>query len=225
MSTSSEMEYNSSRPDLIISEYGRNVQKLIKQAQAIEDTKEQQVFVEAIINLMMQMSSQSKNLDDFKDRLWRHVYRIADYNLKAMPPNGHIPTPADNDKRPDQLDYPEYEARFRHYGHNVQKLIKKAKEMEEGTIKEGFVEVIGNYMKLAYKTWNREHYISDKIIIQDLATLSDGELEVDEDASLDTLANANQRKRSNSSSSRSSNSNNRGGSRGRSSGRKRGRRK
>lgn len=224
MNVSSEMEYNSNRPHLIISEYGRNVQKLIDHAKTIEDQEEQQQFVEATVNLMMQMSSQSKNLEDFRDRLWRHVYRIADYELTAIPPNGHIPTPSDNDKRPDHLDYPEYEARFRHYGHNVQKLVKKAREMEEGTIKEGFVEVIGNYMKLAYRTWNREHYVSDKIIIQDLATLSNGELEVDEDASLDTLANANRRKRSSSGSSSSSRSNS-NNHRGKGGGRKRGRRR
>ena len=60
--------------------------------------------------------------------------------------------------------------------------------MEEGPKKEGFVQVIGSYMKLAYKTWNREHYVSDDTIIEDLEHLSGGKLKVMEDASLDNLS-------------------------------------
>ena len=33
-------------------------------------------------------------------------------------------------------------------------------------------------MKLAYKTWNKEHYVSDDIIIRDLEVFSGGELSV-----------------------------------------------
>ena len=72
--------------------------------------------------------------------------------------------------------------------------------MEDGELKDAFVEVIGSYMKMAYKTWNREHYVSDEIIIEDLASLSEGEFQLNkEDVKLDTLARANDRRRSSSS--------------------------
>jgi hypothetical protein len=189
-----ELEYNSERPLLIIPEYGRNVQKLIRHGKTIEDDEERQVYMEQIVDLMLQMSPQSKNLEDFKDRLWRHVFRIGGYDLDVMPPGGVKPTPEDEQKKPDQIGYTETETRFRHYGHHVQTLIKKAREMEPGEIRDGFTEVIGNYMKMAYKTWNREHYVSDDTIIQDLEDLSDGELVLSADTSLDTLANSNRRK-------------------------------
>ena len=79
---------------------------------------------------------------------------------------------------------------------NVRKLILKATAMEEGPIKDGFVDVIGSYMKLAYRTWNKEHYVSDDIIIEDLEALSEGKLKFKDDVKLDTLARANARKRS-----------------------------
>ena len=61
--------------------------------------------------------------------------------------------------------------------------------MPDGPKKEGFVEVIGAYMKLAYKTWNREHYVSDDIVKEDLEILSDGKLALHEGhSSLDVLA-------------------------------------
>ncbi|MEM8523690.1 MAG: DUF4290 domain-containing protein [Bacteroidota bacterium] len=200
------LEYNSERSLLVIPEYGRNVQKLIRHGKGIEDREERQVYMERLVDLMLQMSPQNKNLDDYKDRLWRHVFRIGGYDLDVIPPNGIKPTPEDERKKPDIIGYPDKHTRFKHYGNNVQTLIDKALTMEKGPIRQGFVEVIGNYMKMAYKTWNREHYVSDEIIIQDLESLSKGQLTMHEDASLDMLANANRRKKRSSSSS-----NNKGG--------------
>ncbi|QLH30054.1 MAG: DUF4290 domain-containing protein [Candidatus Parvibacillus calidus] len=48
--------------------------------------------------------------------------------------------------------------------------------MEDGPVKTEFVEVIGAYMKLAYKTWNKEHFVSDEMIRQDLYNMTRGAL-------------------------------------------------
>ena len=194
------LTYNSQLEKLIIPEYGRNVQTLIRHANDIEDLDERQFFVEKVVHLMMQMHPQNKNLDDYRDKMWKHVFRIADYKLEGViPPNGKIPTPEDSRKRPDKVPYPEIAKNFRHYGLHVQTLINKALTMEEGDIKKGFVQVIGSYMKLAYRTWNKDHYVSDEQIVEDLESLSNGKLELDEDAPLDTLTHSNQKKNRNSS--------------------------
>ncbi|MEL6943491.1 MAG: DUF4290 domain-containing protein [Bacteroidota bacterium] len=209
------LEYNSERSLLVIPEYGRNVQKLIRHGKGIEDRDERQAYMERLVDLMLQMSPQNKNLDDYKDRLWRHVFRIGGYDLDVTPPNGTKPTPEEERKMPDIVGYPNKHTRFKHYGNNVQNLIDKALTMEPGPIRQGFVEVIGNYMKMAYKTWNREHYVSDEIIIQDLESLSKGQLTMHEDASLDMLANANRRKkRTHSSNNKNSKNHKKGGSKG-----------
>ena len=76
---------------------------------------------------------------------------------------------------------------------------------------------IAAYMKLAYKTWNREHYVSDEIIKADLRALSKGQLVIPEDQSLDNLVSKNAHRRrggsSNSGGKRGSNYSNRGGRR------------
>ncbi len=191
------MEYNSKREELIIPEYGRHVQSLIRHARTIEDRNERQEFVEHVMGLMMQMHPQNRNLEDYKDKLWRHVFQIAEYNLDVTPPNGLNIQPGDHRKRPDRVGYPPKDTRFRHYGNNVQKLIAKAIEMNEGNKKDGFVHVIGSYMKLAYKTWNREHYVSDDIILEGLSKLSDGKLQMVDDVSLDNLSRGNVRQQRN----------------------------
>ena len=191
------MEYNSQRELLIIPEYGRNIQRLIIHGRDIEDDEERQEFIERIVLLMQQMHPQNRNIEDYKERLWKHVFRIADYDLKVSPPSGIIPTPEDYKKKPEKIPYPNSEARFRHYGNNVHQLINRAIEMEDDYKLEGFIKVIGSYMKLAYKTWNREHFVSDETIRGDLLALSKGNLVLPEDTSIDNLANARKRKKGN----------------------------
>lgn len=184
------MTYNSQKDLLIISEYGRHIQNLVKYNKTIENQEEKQAFAEQIINLMYQMNPGSRNTQDFRSKLWKHFFIIANYEIDVTPPNGIIPQSENRGIKPDIIDYPVKEREFRHYGHNVRLLMEKAIAMEEGPIKQGFVETIASFMKLAYKNWNREHYVSDEIILEDLKSLSKGQLSVDENRSLDTLTSA-----------------------------------
>jgi len=181
------IEYNTQKEQLIMPEYGRNVQELVEYAKTIEDIGEKQAIIEEIMKLMLQMSSTNKNIEDFKEKLWKHVYQIANYDLTGVVPIGEIPTPETQQKTPGALGYPPQSTRYRHYGSHVQQLVRKAIQMEEGPIKDGFVSAIGSYMKLAYKTWNKEHYVSDDIIKTDLLAISDGKLSLDDDASISNI--------------------------------------
>lgn len=181
------LEYNSQRENLIISEHGRHVQKLINHALTIEDRTKRQSFVESVVNLMHQMNPQTKNVAEYKERLWKHAFRISNYQLDVDAPEGVVITPPDKDMRESKLGYPKMEKRFRHYGRNVQELVRKALTMEPGDKRDGFVEIIGSYMKLAYRTWNREHYVNDEIIMADLRTLSKGELIMSDDITFNNL--------------------------------------
>lgn len=195
MTNELNMTYNSQREDLVIPEYGRNVQMLINYAKTIEDPAYRQAFVERLVRLMHQMHPQNKNIEDYIDKLWNHVFRIANFDLEVTPPNGIKPTPENVYKKPEKVEYPQMDTKYKHYGNNVQRLIEKALSMEKGPKRQAFVSVIGNYMKLAYKTWNKEHYVSDEIIKNDLESLSDGELVLKDNTSLDTLSNSNRRRK------------------------------
>jgi hypothetical protein len=177
---------------------------LIKHALTIEDPEYRQAFVEEIIELMLQMSPQNRIFEEQRLKLWHHVFRITNYEIDVMPPNGEKPQPEDRFIQPERVKYPEITATYRHYGHNVQKLIRKALAMEEGPKREGFVAVIGSYMKLAYKTWIKEHYVSDEIIKSDLEKLSAGKLQLPEGIFLDNLVPAKRPKKRHPSSSASS---------------------
>ena len=189
------MEYNSSRENLIIPEYGRHIQNLVNHAKSIEDPELRQEFAHRIIGLMMQMHPQNRSIDDYREKMWKHLFRIANYELDVVLPEGIHPSPEDAKKHPEKVPYPKIETKFRHYGNNVQKLINKALAMDEGPVRDGFVAVIGSYMKLAYRTWNKEHYVSDEVIKNDLKSLSGGKLELAEEISLDNLGSSNRRRK------------------------------
>ncbi len=185
-----DIAYNTSQEHLIMPEYGRNVQQLVRHAQQIEDPKYRQQFCEEIIDLIQQLYPQAKNVEDYRSKLWQHLFHIAKYNLDAVTPSGVVPTPETARKKPERVPYPQQDTRFRHYGNNLHKLILRARDMDEGSIKDGFVHTIGSYMKLAYKTWNREHYVSDEVIKNDLDILSNGRLSLEENSRIDGLANS-----------------------------------
>ncbi len=208
------LEYNSERENLIISEHGRHVQKLINHAMTIEDRDKRQSFVESVVNLMHQMNPQTKNVAEYKERLWKHAFRISDYKLDVDAPEGVLITKPSEDTRVPNLGYPKMEKKFRHYGRNVQELVRKALTMEPGEKRDAFVEIIGSYMKLAYRTWNREHYVNDEIIMADLRALSKGELVMSDDITFNNLkytppkTYSNNRGRNNSSKNRNNRKNN-----------------
>lgn len=117
------------------------------------------------------------------------MFKMTNYELNVTAPDGVTIRREEEKSKPEPVEYPMADSRFRHYGNNVKTLIEKAIAMEDGPKKEGLVEVIGSYMKLAYKTWAREHYVSDDVVKDDLEYLSDGKLTLHENyASLDLLA-------------------------------------
>ncbi len=182
----STFEYNSQRPVLVIPEYGRHIQKMIDYAKTIEDKETRQQTANAIVDLMGQMVPQAKHEEDHGDKLWKHFFRIADYNIDVVPPNGEMPAPS---KPPslESLPYSQSKIEFRHYGKYVMSLINKAMQMEDGEKKDGFVLIIAAYMKLAYRNWNRDHAINDENIRTDVKMMSGGKLDLPEKVNLDFL--------------------------------------
>jgi len=185
------MTYNTELVPLIIPEYGRNIQNMIEFAKTIEEDDERQRFAEYIVDLMLQMATNSRNNNEFRDKMWLHFFIISKYELDVTPPSGVIPKSEESQLKPLRVEYPINNSKYRHYGQFVQKLVEKAIKMEEGPKKEEFKNIIGSYMKLAYKNWSREHYVNDEVIKAELEKMSDGQLLMDDDIVLNKIRAAN----------------------------------
>ncbi|MBK8601929.1 MAG: DUF4290 domain-containing protein [Saprospiraceae bacterium] len=189
------LEYNTDRDHLVLPEYGRHLQRMANSIKKLEDPEEQRAYIERSIDMIIQLFPESKSVDNYREKLWHDMYYMAGFELKVLPPGGVKPTFEDQMLRPEQLKYPVHHLQFKHYGYNVHLMIQKALGMEDGPIKKEFVDVIGSYMKLAYKTWNKEHFVSDDMIRQDLQSITKGELSIDEDKDLDGLVSSQAKKR------------------------------
>lgn len=181
-----QFEYRSTVEELIMPEYGRNVQDLVRHCKEIEDPRYRQSFAESIVDLMQIMTPYNKNLDEHRKKLWHHFFRIAKYDIEVIPPAGVNPNKEDDMLRPAKVIYPPNNERFRHYGNYVNSLITKALELDDEVKQKEFAMLIGSFMKMAFRTWNKDHHITDEIVKKDLATMSKGKLILDPDVVLDT---------------------------------------
>ncbi|MFN0275953.1 MAG: DUF4290 domain-containing protein [Chitinophagales bacterium] len=183
--------YNSQRPRLILREYGRNIQVMIDIAIEIKDPEERQKIVQDIIDLMGSINPSLRNVEDFRHKLWDHLFMMSDFKLEADSPYP-IPERETLVRKNVKVKYPKSNIQFRHYGKFVEALIKKAKNIDDPEKKQAFTDIIGNYMKLVYQNWNRES-VTDDTIKNDIRFLSGGELSLDEESNLDSLSNSNRR--------------------------------
>ena len=177
------LDYNTGREKLLLREYGRNIQELVKYAITIEDDEERKRVAYTIIEIMGHLNPQMKNSEQFKHKIWDHIFTISDNKLNIESPFPRPISVQPHFKTDKRVPYPQSRIKSRHYGKNILKMIKKAKEMEDPEKKQAYTEVIANYMKLVYQNWNREN-VADDQIKQDIRDLSNGELVLDESVTL-----------------------------------------
>jgi hypothetical protein len=174
-----ELEYNTQLPQLILSEYGRHVQKMVEMAVAIKDKQERNSAAQAIIVIMGALMPQLRDYPDYRHKLWDHLFIISDFKLDVDSP---YPKPSAETlkSKPNRMQYPSYKIAYKHYGKVLEELIKKGVEMEEGEMKTYYVETLANLMKKDYLSWNRDS-VADETIYQHLSELSEGKLKVGKD--------------------------------------------
>ncbi|MET3874934.1 DUF4290 domain-containing protein [Chitinophaga sp. OAE865] len=169
------MEYNTTRNYLIMKEYGRNIQKMVEYLVTIEDDEERQRNAMAVIELMGTLNPHLRNVEDFRHKLWDHIFNISGFTLNVESPYP-IPTIEKLRAKPDRLPYPKKYPRNRHFGKNLEMIIDKAVHEDNPEKKEGFTQCIGNYMKLAYSNWHKES-VHDDAIKAELLAITNNELE------------------------------------------------
>ncbi len=173
------MEYNTQREKMKISEYGRNVQKMIDYTVSIEDKEKRTRAAYVIVSIMSQLNPGVKDSSDYQRTLWDHMHIISGFRLDV---DGPFPAPTQEElfKKPDQIDYSDNFIKYRHYGKNIEGIINKAIEYEEGPEKEALILTIANHLKKSYLNWNRDS-VNDETIIKHLYELSRGKLSLGED--------------------------------------------
>jgi hypothetical protein len=168
------MEYNTTRNGLAMREYGRHIQKMIEHILSIEEPERRQRNAQAVIELMGFLNPHLKNVEDFRHKLWDHLFLISDFKLEVKSPYP-IPTKETLKARPKPLPYPKRYPKFSHLGKNLEVVINKALKEENPDKRLGFANAVAYYMKLAYNNWHKE-IVHDDAIQSELTNITDGQL-------------------------------------------------
>lgn len=160
-------------------EYGHHIQHMVDHCLTIEDRDERTRCAHSIVKAMAIIQpEQAKKSEDHKV-LWDHLAVMSHFALDIDYPVEPIHEEALRGA-PEPLSYPEDDIIYRHYGHLIQELIKKACEMPEGDEREALALSIANRMKQAYILWNKRA-VDDYTIFKDLYELSGGKLVLTEE--------------------------------------------
>ena len=169
------MEYNTTRSYLTMREYGRHIQKMVDYLLTIEDKEKRQRNAMSLIELMGFLNPHLKNVEDFRHKLWDHLFLISDFKLDVDSPYP-IPTRETLKAKPEPLPYPKRYPKFNHLGKNIEVVINKALKEENPEKRQGFANAIAYYMKLTYSNWHKE-LVHDDNIQTELQSMTDGQLE------------------------------------------------
>ncbi len=167
-------EYNSQRVGIILKEYGRNVQNLIQYIRNQPSKEKRTELAYTLIELIKQLTPTIAEQPENPQRLWDDLYIMADFDLDV---NNPYPVP-DRDilfKKPQRMEYPKNDLKYRHYGKNVEKLVKEALKIEDPQEREDAIIYLGKLMKTFYGNWNKE-ILDDSVILRDINVMSGGAL-------------------------------------------------
>ncbi|HNY08757.1 MAG TPA: DUF4290 domain-containing protein [Tenuifilaceae bacterium] len=168
------MDYNTQRKKLALPEYGRHIQQMVDYIASVEDRDERNRLAKSLIAIMGNLNPHLRDINDFKHKLWDHLFIMSDFKLDIDSPYP-IPSVEQYNEKPRRVPYPGNPIKFKHYGRIIEMMIEKAVAMEEGPEKDALKQLIANQMKKANITWNKES-VSDDDIFRDMQTLSNGML-------------------------------------------------
>src|SRR5574343_584906 len=106
-------DYNTTRPSLLYSEYGRNIQNMVKYIKTLENKEDRNKHALAVIDLMGFLNPHLRDVADFKHKLWDHLFIIADFDLDVDSPYP-IPSKEFLDTKPQRITYPSNKIKYKH---------------------------------------------------------------------------------------------------------------
>lgn len=172
------MEYNSSRPRLIIPEYGRNVQKMVDFLTTIEDREKRNNQARNLIEIIGNLNPQIRDNPDFKQKLWDHMFIMSDFRLDVDCPY-EKPEREILDEKPETVHYPQSSRKYRHYGHVIKDMVKYVATLEAGDYKKRLIKAVANHMKKTYLIWNKDT-VEDEVIFNEMMDLAGGNINTED---------------------------------------------
>ena len=186
------LDYNTQREKLVMSEYGREIQKMIEIACELPTKEERLRCAQTIIRLMETKNPQLRDNEDFEQTLWNHLYLMCHRELEIDWPFDI--SEADNIMaKPKPMALPKNDVKLRHYGKLVEELFVKLKTMPAGEERDTLVRYTANQMKRDLAQYGHGS-MDDERIASDLARYTDGVIQLDVNFKFEKISNTEEKK-------------------------------
>jgi hypothetical protein len=164
-------QYNTQLPEVILKEYGRNIEKLVEYIVKIEDYDKRTRFAHTLVELMRQIVPNNKDVQEHQTKLWDDLFIMSKFRLEIDSP---FQMPEQNSRgiKPKKVDYNQNRITYKHYGWNIELLIKKAFATEEPEEKFSAFVHLGRLMKGFYATWNTKDALQDETLLQHIESIA-----------------------------------------------------
>ena len=177
------MEYNTQRPDLLLSEYGRGMQKMVDKVVNVKDRELRSKLAVSLMNVMINLNPSIKDLDNYQQKLWDHLHIMSEFKLDIDGPFPK-PVPEQIHQKPELVTFNYVRIKFRFYGRNLQYMVDRATRVEDPEIQQSFINMIASFMTNSSRNWNNENLTPD-VITEHLKILSKDRLHLNsEDLSI-----------------------------------------
>ena len=177
-----QLEYNTQREPLRLSEYGRNILKMVEQLREIPDKAKRSEQARAVVKSMEVLNPQVRQQENWEQKLWDQLYIIAGFDLDIDSPYP-CPVKEDFETKPVPLPMKGTKIRASHYGRNIEKILDLLADEPDGEVKTRMIRSLAIYMRQQYLIWNKDS-VSDETIFADIEKLSEGRITVPEGITL-----------------------------------------
>ena len=170
------LDYNTQREQLILAEYGREIQKMVDHCLTLTDRQERQACAEKIVQTMATMSKQKRDSAGKMQKLWDHLAIMSNFKLDIDYPFD-IQKAKQLEQQPDPIAYPMADIPVRHYGKLLFEAFEKLKQMPEGTERNELVYSIANQMKRNLSAFGHGNNDAQRVA-SDLEFFTDGKIKI-----------------------------------------------
>lgn len=173
------LDYNTSRTQLIMPEYGREIQEMVERCVALPDRNKRLRCAKAIVAVMGRMHPQNKNKNrkEWEQRLWNHLAVLSKFSLDIDWPLDVSRAKAFT-RQPDKLNYPGTKIPVRHYGNILFQIFDVLRNMPPGKERDMLVRYTANQMKRNLVQWGQGSSDNEKVAA-DLSYFTDGKIQLD----------------------------------------------
>ena len=173
-----EKNYNYTRRQLYLPEYGRHIHEMVDQLLLIEDREERNAQARAVIAVMGNLNPLLRDTADFTHKLWDHLFIMSDFQLDVDSPYER-PTREGLMMKPRRLEYSQERIAFKHYGKYVAHTLRALRDEQNQEALDVAIGSIARYMRSNSFEYNQEHP-NNEIIIKDIKIMSEGGIKLDE---------------------------------------------